>query len=352
LRGVDAETRSCIESWFTQNYAAPTQLLFGVAAADDPVCPLVEDLIKSHPGRDARLILCAESLGRNSKVSTLAQLEQHARHDVLVVSDADVLVPPDFLVNVVAPLRDSGVGLVSCFYCFSNPVTLAMRWEAIGTNADFWSQVLQAKSLAPLDFALGAAMATRRELVKAINGFRPLADDLADDYQLGRRIAGLGSRIELSPVVVECREAPASWKEAWQHQLRWARTIRFCRPPGWFFSILGNGTLWPLLWLLTLMASRHTDAANFAGASDMNQFARISIGICVAFLIARVLFAISLHARLAQSAKDHWWFWLVPFKDLLGALVWLVSFLGNRIEWRGRCYQILAGGKLAPLSRH
>src|SRR5206468_2110374 len=130
------------------------------------------------------------------------------RDRVIIISDADVHVPPDLLANVVAPLCDEGVGLVSCFYRLAYPATLAMQFEAIAINADFWSQVLQAQSLKPLDFALGAVMATTRRRLESIGGFEVLVDFLADDYQLGNLIARKGGRVLLSPVVVECRESP------------------------------------------------------------------------------------------------------------------------------------------------
>src|SRR5207248_2050642 len=134
-------------------------------------------------------------------------LDRMAKHDLLVISDADVRVPVDFLANVVDPLRDttsnaaqapaskskgtvqSPCGLVNCFYCLANPTTLAMQWEAIAINADFWSQVLQSQSIKPLDFALGAVMVTRRKQLEEIGGFAALVDCLADDYQLGNRLA-------------------------------------------------------------------------------------------------------------------------------------------------------------------
>ena len=176
LKGCDATTAESLQSWFNQNYPGQIQILFGVADAGDPVCPIVRELIEKNPGRDAQLIVCAESLGANGKVSTLIQLERLAKHPLILVSDADVRVPPDFLANIAAPLRDPKTGLVNCFYRLANPVTAAMRCEAIAINADFWSQVLQSASLKPLDFALGAVMLTRRKLLEEIGGFTALAE--------------------------------------------------------------------------------------------------------------------------------------------------------------------------------
>ncbi len=230
LKGCNAETKQCLRSWFAQQYPGPVQILCGVAAPDDPVCGVVRELLAEFAGADARLVICGENLGANGKVSTLRQLEPHIRHPLIMVSDADVEAPLDFAAGVAPLLAAPGAGLVNCFYRLANPATTAMRWEAIAINADFWSQVLQARSLGPVDFALGAAMSMPAAMLRQIGGFAPLADYLADDYELGRKIARAGGRIEFSSAVVDCREAPAGWKEVWKHQLRWARTIRVSGP--------------------------------------------------------------------------------------------------------------------------
>lgn len=327
LKGCDAHTEACLRSWFAQDYPAEIQILLAVADANDPVCAIVKKLLAEFPRHDAQLLVCPGRLGANAKVSKLAQLEAHVRHEFIVISDADVKVPGDLLANAVVPLRDEGVGLVNCFYQLANPTTLATRWEAIAINADFWSQVLQSKSLKPLDFALGAVMVTRRKQLAQIGGFRALADCLADDYQVGHRLAKRGQRIELCPVVVECCSPPMGWRQVWRHQLRWARTIRVCQPLPYFFSIVANATLWPLLWLAV-----HPSLEIFELAS-----------IC---LVARILFALHLAKWLTRSVQGSDW-WLVPVKDMLHAVIWVCSFAGNRIEWRGEHYRLRRDGTLA-----
>jgi ceramide glucosyltransferase len=362
LKGCDAATEDCLRSWFTQKYAGPTQMLFGVAAADDPVCGVVRKLLPQFPVSDAQLVVCGPLLGANAKVSKLAELERMAKHEIIIVSDADVRVPPDFLTNIVAPLcaapvsspmqggrasvlaspdsaTDSSslgsrgrspsrrIGLVCCFYRLANPTTLAMQWEAIAINADFWSQVLQSRSLKPIDFALGAVMATGRQQLQEIGGFAALADCLADDYQLGNRIARRGYSIAISPVVVECWSAPMGWAAVWKHQLRWARTIRVCQPAPYFFSILSNATFWPLLWLIVRPAPQVLACA------------------LVCFLV-RVLTALNLQHRLTGTPSTYTWGWLVPIKDLLQAAIWLLAFMGNRIEWRGQRMRLRRDGTL------
>ncbi len=356
LKGADAETLRCLESWLTQDYAGAVQILFGVESATDPVCELVRRLLAARPGREAQLVICSESLGSNAKVSTLIQLQRLTRHDLITVSDADVRVAPDLLTNMVSPLRDPAVGLVNCFYQLANPATLAMQWEAIAINADFWSQVLQSRSIKPLDFALGAVMATTRQQLEAIGGFNALVDFLADDYQLGNRIAKRGGRVVLSPVVVECWDSPKNWSEVWRHQLRWARTIRACQPLPYFFSILGNATLWPLLWVIAAIvtASETSGTTTVSGAtvSVVVSLHPLSQALLFALVIwlARALTAMRQESRLTRS-HSHWaFFWLVPVKDLLNVAVWALAVLGKTVEWRGQRYRVQRGGKLVKIS--
>lgn len=378
LKECDDATEDCLRSWLTQDYTGAIQVLFAVGSADDPVCGIIRRLLDEFPESDIKLVVCDRLTGANAKVSKLAELEKLAKHEVLVISDADVRVPPDFLANAIVPLfpnpvaadvsprtaapnevsadsrrRLPEIGLVTCFYRLANPTTLAMQWEAIAINADFWSQVLQSQSLKPLDFALGAVMVTRRKQLAEIGGFKALADCLADDYQLGNRIARRGYRIEPCPVVVECWDPPMTWRAVWKHQLRWARTIRVCQPAPYFLSILSNVTLWTLLWLAAELVHTtievHPFGTNAAGgfaAMLTLQPGAIAAAMCG---LIRVLIAYDLQFRLTNSSAHLGYFWLVPIKDLLQAAIWVAAFLGNRIEWRGQRFRLRQDGTLEKM---
>jgi len=383
LKGCEPATEDCLRSWFAQEYTGRVQILFGVASEEDPVCAVVRQLQQVFPEADAQLVICGPQTGTNAKVSKLAIMEQLAKHELLIISDADVRVPSDFLSNAVEPLRkgitgvcagsahqkavtvpvaveassarevsrdrssavrsaaagsplsdsnrkstpSSEVGLVNCFYRMANPTTVAMQWEAVAINADFWSQVLQSETLKPLDFALGAVMIVRRDHLAEIGGFSALMNCLADDYQLGNRIARAGYRIMLSSIVVECWSAPMNWKAVWKHQLRWARTIRVCQPAPYFFSILSNPTLWPLVWLAV--------APGIATSV-----------VCFVSLATRIAAGLDLQSRLTLSRKHFGYWWLIPLKDLLQAAIWLLAFLGNTVEWRGERMRLRRDGTL------
>ena len=413
LHGADEHTESCLRSWFAQDYPGEIQMLFAVSEDADPVCDIVKKLLLEFPTHQARLVVCSSRCGVNAKVSKLAQLEPEAKHEIIVVSDADVFVPPDLLTNLIPPLtqsvghkhsaessrgnsaseserrvpalresepREAGasrsdravagsdahpmlkaeaphnpafpktedhrspalsallrregrenagapIGLVNCFYRLTNSTTLASRCDAVAVNADFWSQVLQSRSLSRLEFALGAVMAVRRDALKQIGGFAAFADHLADDYQLGRRIARAGWRIEFCPVVVECRDVAKSWRRIWARQLRWARTIRVCEPWPYFFSLLSNATLWPLLWLAL-------------------EPAPISLAAGCGFIVVRIAAALDLQRRLNRSSGHFRDFWLVPVKDLLQVAIWALAFTSRSVEWHGERFWLRRDGTM------
>jgi len=172
---------------------------------------------------------------------------------------------------------------------------------------------------------------TRRKLLAEIGGFSTLANWLADDYQLGQRLAQNGQRLALCPVVVDCWIAPMNWRDVWQHQLRWARTIRVCRPVPYFLSILSNATFWPLLWLMVSLVLSKTFCPPL---------------VATACLLIRIMLAQNLQRRLAQPGGRSAPPWLVPVKDLLQAMVWAGAFMGNKITWRGEQLKLHRDGTL------
>ena len=340
LKGCDADTRGCLESWMIQTYPGKLQILFGVHSPDDPVGDIVRELIAAHPEVDARLVICPKLLGANAKVSTLIHLQTGAKYEVIAVSDADVHVPSDFLAQTVLPFENPKVGLVNCFYklpsrpnwrLLFDPDVQAMRMEAFAVNCDFWSQVLQARSLKPLDFALGAVMMTTQTKLRQIGAFQSLVDYLADDYQLGNQIAKAGGEIVISPIVVDCRSAPMTAREVWDHQLRWARTIRVSQPVPYFFSILNNSTLWFFLWFFFWLL--------VGGPSEPVAIANLL------YITLRLLGSMKLERELT-GMWDVTTLCAALLYDIVRPFIWACSFFGNTVVWRGQKYRVLRGGKL------
>jgi ceramide glucosyltransferase len=329
LQGLEANTRECLESFLTQDYR-PFQVLFGVRDPGDPVLPLLLELQQVQAaGPEIDIVLCPEVQGLNPKISSLRQMEDRARYDLLVIADADVKVGPDFLSQVAAALRDPQVGLVSCPYRSGAAQTLGARLEALTIAADFIPSVAAAHYVEGIRFALGATMALSRRALQASGGFGPLADFLADDYQLGWRVAEAGLQVKILPYVVETLNPDLSLKDYLLHQLRWARTYRVCRPKGY----LAYGITHALIFSLAL--GWGANAAPFA------------LGLVAATLALREILATVARYYLGVEPTGSN-FLLLPLKDLLAFALWALSFTGNRVTWGNKTYQVTPEGKLVP----
>jgi ceramide glucosyltransferase len=331
LRGTDPEMYESFRSHCLQDHPE-YEIIFGVSDANDPAIQLVQQLKAEFPQRPIRLMVCSESLGSNTKVSNLTQMARQARHEYIIVNDSDIRVEPDYLRRVLAPLTDPKVGLVTCLYRGIANATLGSRLESLGISTDFAAGVLVAQTVENgVRFGLGSTLAFRRRDLQAIGGFEALVEYLADDYQIGRRIAALGLKVKLSDVVVDTFLPRYTLRGFFDHQLRWARTVRDSR----FWGYVGLGLTFGLPWaLLALIFSRDAAWA----------WALLACTAVMRFAVAIVFGKYVLKDRQAMRSLA-----LIPVRDLVAMLVWIVSFAGHRIVWRGDHFS-LENGKLKRIS--
>src|SRR6185369_14521434 len=252
LKGTDPEMYESFRSHCLLDYPE-YEIVFGVSEVDDPAAELVRRLQAEFPQRAIQLIVCSRNLGTNRKVSNLAQMLPLARFDHLIVNDSDIRVEADYLQRVIAPLADPKTGMVTCLYRGVPNKTLSSRLESIGISTDFCGGVLSAREVEKgIHFALGSTMAFRRSDLQAMGGFETVVDYLADDYELGMRTSARGLKVKLSEVVVETFLPPYKFRQFFDHQLRWARSLRDARRWGYLGVILTFGVPWALLVLASI----------------------------------------------------------------------------------------------------
>ena len=331
LKGVDPEIWESFCSHCEQDYPQ-FQILFGVSDPADPAVDVVHKLQAKYPNLSIELIVCTRVLGTNIKVSNLAQMLPAARHELLLVNDSDIRVPADYLRKVVTPLCDASVGLVTCLYRGVAGPTLGSCLEAVGISTDFVPGVLSARFLEKgLHFGLGSTLAFRRRDLEAVGGFEAFLGYLADDYELGRRIAATGKRVELSAATVTTFLPAYTLRQFLRHQLRWSRTIRDARRWGYAGLLFTFGLPWAVVTLL---------AAHGAGWAwillAMTFAARLTVGIGTAVL--------ALNDPQVMRNIVLW-----PLRDLIAPFVWAAGFVGNRIHWRGDVFD-LKDGRLTKVS--
>lgn len=332
VKGMDSDSYDNFASFCRQRYAGQLQLIFAAASPDDAVVPVIRQLMADFPEHDIELIINPAIHGPNYKVSNLINAFQHAKYEIIIVCDSDIRVSPDYLNSVTSHFTDPKVGLVTSLYRTSSVHGIATALEATGFTAEMIPNVLVALQLEGLSFALGASMAVRREALTSIGGFEALADYLADDYQLGNKIHLAGWQIALDNCFVESMIKTENIMSVLSRQLRWARTMRVSRPGGYLAS--GITLPFPAALLATLAAPS------------------LASGLTAVALLytARLIVSTIFSRRFVRDDLLPQWLWLLPLRDMLAFFTWALSFLGNRVEWRGNRFILRPGGKIEELA--
>jgi len=331
LKGTAPDIYESFRSHCLQDYPE-YEIIFGVSDPDDPAVASVRRLQQEFPGRTIRLVVAPRILGANVKVSNLAQMLAEARYEYLLVNDSDIRVEPDYLRRVITPLADPPIGMVTCLYRAVPAPTVGSRLEALGISTDFCPSVLAARQLeGGIRFGLGSTLAFRRTDLARIGGFESFVDFLADDYELGRRIADLGLRVVLSDVVVETHLPAYDLRGFLDHQLRWARGVRDARTGGYVGLVSTYGLMWALL------------AVSAAYGAPWS-WAVFGVTVLLRLAVALAVGNSVLHdTHLLKNL------WLLPLRDLVAVAVWIASFAGHTVTWRGDRFA-LKNGRLTRIA--
>ena len=331
VHGVDFGSAENFESFCRQDYP-DYEMLFAVNDESDPAVPLIRDMAARFPERDIRLISGAPQIGANKKVNNLVELTRAARYEIIVLTDGDVRVGPNYLREVVAPFADPNIGAVTSFYRSIAQQNLGAELEAIGAASDFFAGVLVAEWMEGMSFALGASIATTKNWVAKIGGFEAIADMHSDDYELGHRIAKAGGKVVLSHELVWTMYPAQSNRGFWNHQVRWSRTVRLCRPLSFLGLIFTHGLPWAIAAAL---------------AAPTNSIAAVYL---VAYLVLRLVTAWIVGVRVVQDQVVRRKLWLIPLRDAIHFIVWLASFASNKISWGGEQFT-MSEGRMTSVSR-
>jgi ceramide glucosyltransferase len=325
LRGANPWLYDCLATFCRLDYPA-YELLFCTARSDDPAVEVVHRLQADFPNVTLRLFVADKVLGTNAKIDNLDKMYREARHEILVISDDDIVVPRDYLQHLVADLEAPDVGVVSCPYRGKSGGTAASAFEALGIASEFFGGVFVARQMEGIRFALGSTMAVRKKRVAEIGGFPALADYLADDYELGARITAKGYRNVLSRTIVDTQLPPDGWRAMLAHQFRWMRTQAISRPAGHIGLGVTYGSLWSIGLLVTpVFWHPH--------------------GFMTAWIVSRWIAAWWVGSRVLNDPVARRWWPLAPLRELFTASLWMLSLFRRTVIWRGERYRTV-GGKI------
>ncbi len=325
LKGVDPEIYEGFRSHCVQDYPE-YEIIFGVSDAADPAVASVKLLQQEFPSRAIRLVICPKILGPNVKVSNLEQMLEASQYEHLLVNDSDIRVDSDYLRRVVPPLSGHQVGMVTCLYRGVAASTLGSNLESLGISTDFCAGVLTARQLeGGLHFGLGSTLAFRRRDLERIGGFQSIVDFLADDYELGRRISHLGLKVLLSDSVVETHLPAYKFSGFVAHQMRWARGVRDARLGGYIGLVTTFGLFWALLNIVSFRASTW------------------SLAVLAGMVLLRVAAAWVIGSSVLNDRQLPRQLWMLPLRDLIAVGIWVISFGGHTVAWRGDRFRLKNG---------
>lgn len=328
IRGAEEDAGRNFLTFAEQDYPE-FQLLFGALDGDDPGLDAARRIAREHPGLDVEIVAGGDRGAGNPKVRNLANLEPHARHSLILVSDSDVRAPRDYLRRIAAAAAEPGVGVVTSPYR-SHGRGWGGVLQALGNATEFQPSVFVARKLEGLRFALGAGVLVRRDVLEAIGGFSALAPYLADDLMLGRLPARAGRKVVLALPVLDHELGSVTFAAYARRQIRWNRGIRAARPGGYAGLFVTQSTVLALLLLAATGASP-------AGTA-----------VAAAAVASRLAMAWVVGAGALEDPSVRRGIALVPLRDLAAFGLWLAGFFGRTVEWRGERFRIGRDGRIAP----
>lgn len=330
VHGSEPNLRENLESFFLQDYPN-FELIFCARSEDDAALQIARQLSEKYPVLKVRFVTSGEPPWTNAKLYSLEMMWKQAAHDLLVISDSDVRVSPDYLREIIKPFANPSVGMTTCIFRGLPAGGFWTDLEALGYSVEMTSGVVVADMLEGMKFALGPTMVVRRQCVRALNGFGFMDDYCADDYILGNRVAESGMEVVLSHHSIDHMVFHHSFLSSMRHQVRWMRSTRFSRPKGHLGTVLTYAMPFGVLGLIAGFASGYT---------------KLGITLVAAAFLNRVTQSVLAGYVVAEDRKALALAWLYPVRDLLGAFLWIGSYLSAKIDWRGEEYRLTTNGKM------
>ncbi|HEX2761742.1 MAG TPA: bacteriohopanetetrol glucosamine biosynthesis glycosyltransferase HpnI [Rhizomicrobium sp.] len=320
-----------LETFFTQDYPGAVQIVFGVHDEKDPALKVVQALQAKYPKADTAIVADAQLYGANAKVSNLINMLPRARHDTLILSDSDIAVGPHWLTQVTDALGRPGVGIVTCLYTGEPARDGHKLWSglaAMGTSYTFLPNAVLGASLGLAAPCFGSTIALKRQTLDEVGGFAAFADQLADDYEIGRAVRAKGYTLAIPAMGVGHTAAENTARDLFRHELRWTRTIRLVNPAGHLGSIVTHGFAFALM-----------------GAAALG-FSPLGLGVLATTLATRLFLKSRIDGLFGTYAGP---FWLMPVRDLLSFVLFLASLRGETVHWRGTHFAVEPTGAMSQL---
>jgi ceramide glucosyltransferase len=335
IHGTEPRLADNLASFFEQDYPC-FEILLGARDPANAAVEVAERVCQRYPRVKSRIVFSGPPTWPNAKVFSLDKMIPLASNDYFVISDSDVAVPRDFLRNVIPALLDPRVGLVTCPYRGISAGDFWSSLEALGMSVEMPSGVFVADMLEGIRFALGPAVALRREALEKIGGIAVTGDYYSDDYELGNQIWAAGYKVIFSHAIVGHVLTPRSIARTIGDQLRWMKSTRYSRPLGH----LGSGLTYAMPF----------GTLGLVAAWELGRLG-LGAGLFAAAFLNRMVQSIAVGWAVIRDPRALYCCWLYPLRDFLGFFTWVGSFASRTFYWRGEMYRFSKGGRIVPQDR-
>lgn len=330
VHGLEARLKENIESFFRQDYP-DYEILFAADEKDDAALGVIREICVRYPKIRSRVLVTGRPPWPNPPSYSFARMAEVAAYEILVTSDSDVEVAPNYLREVVPPLLDPKTGMLTCLYRGKNAGGFWSALDAIGMSVEMTAGVLTANLLEGMKFGLGPTIVARKDSVEKIGGYRVLGDYFSNDFVIGNLIEKAGYRVVLSRHVIDHVVPPMTLRRMWERQVRWAKGTRYSRPKGHF----GTGFVFAMPYGIL----------GFAAAAALGQW-EIGVWFLSVAIMNRLIEALAIGWGVVRDPVARRAPWLYPIRDLLGFCVWTASYLSKKAVWRDSRYELVDGGRI------
>lgn len=319
--GLEKNLHANLSTAVRQDYP-DYEVIYSVQNPKDPALPLLEKIRSENPDKKIRIVVDETAVGPNGRLCNIYNASCRASGDILVFSDSDMFLNPDYLRSITAPFADPAVGVACTLYKAWKADNIPEALELLSFNADFVPSMVFAAVTGASLACPGASQAIRRDVLEKIGGLSPLSNYLVEDFELGRRVVEAGFRLQFVPYVAATGVDLGDFKSWWRHQVYWDQNTRAANPSGFFFTLLIRGVPFGVLYAIL-----HGPAWP----------------LVLAATLGLRLFTAAVNAGILRDKEGLQWLWLLPLRDLLGVPVWLASFIKKRTVWKGREFAIRKG---------
>jgi ceramide glucosyltransferase len=328
LKGLDDNLFDNLASICMQDYPE-YEVIFSLRDQNDPAYKVAGKIKDKYPDKDITILVERCNAGLNPKINNLIPAYKIAKFEHILISDSNIMVDKNYLREIVGPMRDPEVGLVSNMIKGTGGRTFGSIFENLHLNSFVLGSVCFLDKLLKMPCVVGKSMLMKKQDIEAIGGFKAVKDVLAEDYLIGQKMHKMGKKVILSSYIIKNVNEYWGIRKFINRHTRWGKLRWKIGGIRYFSELFSNAVFMSVLPIFLWEPSRIT-LAFAAGVSSIKILGDFYIGRKIKIKMSFLLYFLS------------------PVKDIIIGLIWFAPILSTTVVWRGNRYIIGKDSMLSP----